>query len=399
MSLSHGRSYLAIPGPSVLPDRVLNAMHVPSPNIYEGALVEMLPGLVADLKAVARTNGNLAIYIGNGHAAWEAALANVLARGDKVLVLVNGIFGLGWATIAERLGAVVEIIDFGRAEAPDPDRLAERLRQDTGGEIRAVLAVHVDTSTSIRADIAGLRAAMDATGHGALFMVDAIASLGCDRMEMDAWGVDVLVAASQKGLMCPPGLGLVFFGAKAAAARARATCATAYWDWVPRAAPEHFYQYFGGTAPVHGLLGLREALDMIAEEGGISAVWARHEKLARAVWAACSAWGAGGELRMIVADPAARSHAVTALALPAPEATRLREWCTAKAGVTLGIGLGLAPPDDPAWHGYFRIGHMGHVNAHMVLGVLGTIEAGMLALGIVHGAGGLAAAARIIAEA
>ncbi len=399
MSLSHGREYLAIPGPSVVPDRVLNAMHVPSPNIYEGALVEMLPGLVGDLKAVARTRANLAIYIGNGHAAWEAALANVLARGDRVLVLVNGVFGLGWAGIAERLGAQVEIMDFGREAALDPARVAERLRRDQAGEIRAVLAVHVDTSTSIRADIAGLRAAIDAAGHGALFMVDAIASLGCNRVEMDAWGIDVLVAASQKGLMCPPGLGLVFFSDRAAQARARADCVTAYWDWAPRAAPEHFYQYFGGTAPVHGLLGLRAALDMIAEEGGIGAVWARHEKLARAIWAACDAWRAPDGLRMIVADPAARSHAVTALALPAPEATRLRQWCTDKAGVTLGIGLGMASPEDPGGDGFFRIGHMGHVNAHMVLGLLGAIEAGLEALDIAHGPGALAAAARVIAEA
>ncbi len=205
MTLFHGRTYLAIPGPSVVPDRVLEVMHRASPNIYEGALVDMVPGLVDDLKAVARTNADLAVYIGNGHAAWEASLANVLAPGDKVLVLASGAFAMGWAAIAERMGAQVEVLDFGKQAALQPDAVAARLMQDQAGEIVAVLAVHVDTSTGILADIAGLRHAMDKAGHGALLMVDCIASLGCDRFEMDAWGVDVALAASQKGLMCPPG--------------------------------------------------------------------------------------------------------------------------------------------------------------------------------------------------
>ncbi len=402
MTLSYGRSYLAIPGPTVVPDRVLAAMHRASPNIYEGPLVEMVPGLIADLKALARTRGDLAIYIGNGHAAWEASLANILSPGDRVLVLASGAFGQGWAAIAERLGARVEVMDFGLQAPLDPAAVEARLAQDRAGngagEIVAVLAVHVDTSTGIRADIAALRAAMDRVGHGALLAVDCIASLGCERFEMDQWGVDVALAASQKGLMCPPGLAYVFFGERAAARRAQVGCTSPYWDWVPRAAPAHFYQYFAGTAPVHLLMGQREALDMIAEEGGAEAVWARHEKLARAVWAACAAWAQGGALA-INAPEGARSHAVTALSLPAPEATRLRQWCEERAGVTLGIGLGMAPPDDPAWHGYFRLGHMGHVNAHMLMGALGAMEAGMRALGIAHGSGALEAAAEVVAEA
>ena len=397
MSLSHGRTYLAIPGPSVVPDRVLNAMHRASPNIYEGALVEMVPGLVEDLKAVARTRAHAAIYIGNGHAAWEAALANTVAPGARVLVLVSGLFGLGWAQVAENLGLRVELMDFGRQAPFDPAAVAARLAEDRAGEIGAVLAVHVDTSTSVKSDIAALRRAMDDTGHGALLMADCIASLGCDRFEMDAWGVDVTVAASQKGLMCPPGLGFVFFNDKAAARQPSRV--SSYWNWAPRAAPEAFYQYFGGTAPVQALMGLRAALDMIAEEGGIGAVWQRHARLAQAIWAACEAWGTEGALRLNVPGAAYRSHAVTALSLPPPDATRLRQWCEDRAGVTLGIGLGMAPPDDPARHGFFRIGHMGHVNAHMVLGVLGAMQAGMQALDIACGPGGLEAATRVLAQA
>lgn len=399
MSLSHGRPYLAIPGPSVVPDRVLQAMHQPSPNIYASALERMVESIIADLKLVARTEHHVAIYISNGHGAWEAALANVLSRGDKVLVLATGIFGLGWAGIATGLGAEVEVIDHGNRSSIDLERLEAALRADTGGAIKAVMAVHVDTSTSVRNDIAGVRAVMDATGHGALLMADCIASLAVDRFEMDAWGVDVMVAASQKGLMLPPGLGFVYFNDKADAARGAADCVSSYWDWRPRAQPDGFYQYFAGTAPTHHLFGLREALDMLVHEEGLEAAWARHAKLAQTVWAAFEAWGQAGPVELNISDVAMRSHAVTAVRIAAPLGTALRDWVSERAGVTLGIGIGMAPPGDPAWHGFFRVGHMGHVNAHMVLGVLGVIESGMLALDIEHGEGALAAAAKVVASA
>ncbi len=195
MTLSRGRDILAIPGPSIIPDRVLAAMHRPAPNIYEGELVEMTEGIIADLARVARTTGKAAIYIGNGHAAWEAAIANVLAPGQKALVVATGRFGLGWAQMARTMGVEVEVIDFGFEAALDPGRVADRLRADRGHEIRAVMAVQTDTASSVRNDIAALRAALDAAGHPALLVVDCIACLGCDRFEMDAVGVDVMVAA------------------------------------------------------------------------------------------------------------------------------------------------------------------------------------------------------------
>lgn len=399
MTLANGRTYLAIPGPSVVPDLVLNAMHAASSNIYEGALVDMMPGLIADLKGVARTEKQATIYIGNGHAMWEAALVNTIKPGDKILALVGGAFGEGWAETARRLGADVQVLQFDNSAAIDLTRVGDVLAADTSGEIRAVLAVHVDTSGSALSDIAGLRKIMDASGHAALLMVDCIASLGCNQFEMDAWGVDVMVAASQKGLMLPPGLGFVFFNEKAERARARITDISPYWDWCPRVRPDLFYQYFAGTAPVQFLLGLRAALDLIAQEGGIEAVWARHEKLAHAIWAACDIWAQGGALRFHISNPAHRSHSVTALYLSAPLATELRIWCETKAGVTLGIGLGMVDADDPKWHGHFRIGHMGHVNAHMVLGMLGVIDAGLKAIKAPHGSGALEAATKIISKA
>ena len=398
MSLSNGREYLAIPGPSVMPDRVLRAMHRASPNIYDGALPEMVAGMIPDLKAVARTTHNVAIYIANGHATWEAALSNVVAEGDKVLVMANGRFGHGWAEMARGLGCEVEVLDFGRSGPVDPEALATPLQADSEQRIKAVLVCHTDTASTATNDIAAIRQVIDRVGHPALFAVDCIASLGCDRFEMDAWGVDVMISASQKGLMTPPGLGFVFFNDRAAQVRQRMPRVSRYWDWVPRSAPELFYQYWSGTAPTHHLYGLREALDMIAEEG-LEKIWARHETLARAVWAATDVWGQEGPLRLNVAQPSHRSHAVTSLAIGAPNGTRLRHWTEKNTGVTLGIGLGMETEEDPHSTGFFRIGHMGHVNAHMVLGVLGSIDAGLKALRIPHGRGALEAASEVISAA
>lgn len=395
MSLANGRTYLAIPGPSVVPDAVQRAMHRASPNIYEGELPDMMPDLTRDLKRVARTEGDVAIYICNGHGAWEAALANTVAPGEKVLVLATGFFALGWSRVAEGRGIDVDILDFGNGGQIDPDRVAEMLRADKGHAYKAVLAVHVDTSSSNRNVFAPLRKLLDDVGHPALLMADCIAAMGCDRFEMDADGVDVAVTGSQKGLMCPPGLGFVFFNEKAAEARRRMTRVSTYWDWTQRAAPEAFYQYFGGTAPTHHLYGLRTALDMLHDEG-IEAVWHRHARLAQAIWAACEHWGQEGALRLNVADRAQRSHAVTALSVGKPDGTRLRRWCSDHAGVTLGIGLGMANDDDPQSDGYFRFGHMGHVNAHMILGLLGVVEAGLGALDIPHRPGGVTAAAKVV---
>ncbi len=395
--LSQGRSYLAIPGPSVMPDAVLQAMHRAAPNIYAGELVDMMPDLMADLRRVARTQHHAAMYIGNGHAIWEASLANVISPGDTVLVPATGRFGIGWGEMAKGLGAEVETIDFGKRAPMDMDRIAEVLKADTAHRIKAVLAVHVDTSTSIRNDIPALRAVLDEAGHPALLMADCIASMGCDLFEMDAWGVDITVTACQKGLMTPPGIGFVFFNDKAAAQRDKMDRVSVYWDWQPRAHPEEFFQYHGGTAPTHHIYGLRTALDMIHGEG-IEGVWDRHRVLAQAIWAACEAWGTEGPFEMNVADQAFRSHAVTALRLEAPQATALRDWTEQNLGLTLGIGLGMAQPSDPAWHGFFRLGHMGHVNGQMVLGLLGGIEAGLRALDIPHGRGALDAAAGVIAK-
>lgn len=397
MSLSQGRPYLAIPGPSVIPDRVLNAMHRASPNIYEGELHDMTATILTDLRRVACTTGHVAIYVVNGHGAWEAANANLFSRGDKALVLATGAFGHSWANSARRMGVDVEVLDFGKTRRADAGKVAAVLAADKARKIRAVLLTQVDTASSVSNDIAEIRAAIDAVGHPALLAVDCIASLGCAPLRMDDWGVDVMVGASQKGLMVPPGLGFVWASDKALEACRTSDLRTPYWDWEARIYATEYWQYFCGTAPTHHLFGLREALSMVLDEEGLVPVWARHAQLARSVWAAVEAWGVGGDIAANVPLAAERAVSVTALRIGGGHATPLRRWCEAEAGVTLGIPLGMAEPGEPAYADYLRIGHMGHVNAHMVLGALAVMEAGMRALGVPHGPGALAAATAVVA--
>ncbi len=397
MSLNTGVNYLAIPGPSVIPDAVLRAMHRASPNIYEGELVDLTYNLIPRLKNVARTSGHVAIYICNGHGTWEASLANMANRGDRVLVASTGRFAHGWAQTAKSMGIDVDLIEFGNAAPVDPDQIETKLRGCAADHYRAVLLTHVDTSSSVRNDVAAVRRAIDASGSSALLAVDCVASLGCDRFEMDAWGADVMISASQKGLMIPAGVGFVYFNDRAAQRQKTLDYVSWYWDWAPRVKPELYYQLFCGTAPTHHLYGLDAALGMIEAEG-LENVWHRHKVLANAIWAAIDQWGTKGAMRMNIADPALRSHAVTALHLGAPDGLNLRRWTQDTAGLTLGIGLGMSTPDDPKGDGFLRFGHMGHVNAQMIMGLLGTVQAGLCALEIPHGSGAVDAAAGIIAR-
>ncbi|MGB3408737.1 MAG: aminotransferase class V-fold PLP-dependent enzyme [Jannaschia sp.] len=398
VSLAHGPQTLSIPGPSIMPERVLRAMHRPSPNIYVGALIDLTHSIIPDLKAVARTDQNATIYIGNGHAVWEASLVNTHSRGDLVLVPRTGTFADGWGDMARGIGLRTETLDFGNRAPMDAAAIGQRLRDDKTHEIKSVLVVHVDTSSSIRSDVAAIRAEIDAAGHPALLMADCMASMGCDVFEMDAWGADVVIAGCQKGLMTPAGVSFVFYNDRADRARERADCVTGYWDWRPRTDPVIFSHHFNGTSPTHHLYGLREALDMIVHEEGIETVWARHATLARALWAAFEAWEAPGGIELNVRDRADRSHAVTAVRLPR-YGTRLRDWCEQRFGLTLGIGIGMAPLGTPEWDGFFRVGHMGHLSGHVMMGTLGGIDAGLKAIGVPHGSGALEAASRVMAEA
>jgi len=392
MSLRHGDQVVAIPGPSIMPERVLAAMARPMVNLYEGELVDLSTDLFRRLPALARTSGQPFMVMSNGHGAWQMAICNTMSRGDTILALESGTFAVAWGEMAAVSGVGLEVLP-GSDRAPiDPQALEARLSEDPTHEIKAILCVHTDTATSVRNDIAALRRAIDAAGHPALFMVDCIASLACEPYEMDDWGVDITVAASQKGLMVPPGLAFVWASDKALAAYESSDLHVGYLDWQPRINPDSHYQYYAGTPPISHLFALNEALDMIDEEGGLDVVWERHAVLAGAVRAAVDAWAAPDGLELNIIDPAARSNAVTTIRTGSIDARRLREVCEREAGVVLGLGIGAFGNEA------FRIGHMGHLNPPMILGTLATIEAGLMAVHAPLGGSGIAAASAEIAK-
>src|SRR5512146_2881520 len=209
MTVRAGREFLAIPGPTNVPDEVLRAMHRPAVDIYAGALLALTDGLLKDVARLFRTNSHAYIYIANGHGAWEASLTNILSKGDKILVLESGRFAIGWGESARRMGVDVEILKGDMRRAVRPAEVEARLKADKGGTIKAVLVAQIDTASGVVNDIAAIGQAMRAAGHDALLMVDAVASLCCMKFDMDAWGVDVALSGSQKGMMAPPGLGFV----------------------------------------------------------------------------------------------------------------------------------------------------------------------------------------------
>jgi alanine-glyoxylate transaminase/serine-glyoxylate transaminase/serine-pyruvate transaminase len=360
-----------------MPDEVLRAMHRPAVDIYAGPLVELTDGLLRDLSRVFRTKGRSHIYSANGHGAWEAALTNVLSRGDKVLALESGRFALGWGNVAAGLGCASETLKGDWRRAVNPAELAARLKADKKGAIKAVLAVQIDTASGVVNDIAAIGAAIKEARHDALFMVDAVASLGCVPFEMDEWGVDVAVAGSQKGLMTPPGLSFTAVGPRAREMHERAGLRTPYWSWAAREGHEHYSKY-GGTPPEHSLFGLRQALDMLLAEG-LENACRRHRLLGEAVRRAVVAWSKGGAIDLNILEPSERSDTVTVVLMdnPAP----LLEYCDRNCGVVLGRAIGALAGKG------FRIAHMGHINAPMVLGTLGVVEMGLRALRIPHKAG------------
>lgn len=374
----------------MIPDRVLEAFSQAMPDLYSGPISDVIPNVREGLPGIARTTGEAFIVIGNGHAAWQMATSNTLAAGDKVLVLESGRFATVWGTYTGVSDVDVEVLDGSDREPVDPAALEQRLRADAGHEIKAILVAHVDTASSVRNDIPALRAAIDAADHPALFMVDCIASMGCEPFEMDAWGVDVAVAGSQKGLMVPPGIAFVWANAKAAKAHERADMRVGYFDWESRRDVSNNYAYFAGTPPIPHLRGMQAALDLIAEEGGIEAVWARHAALAAGVKAAVSAWSIGTDIEFNITDEAARSDCVTTVLTGSIDPEKLRALCNERAGLILGLGI--------AGFNGFRIGHMGHLNPPMILGTLGTIEAALHAMGVPLQQSGVAAAAQAIGE-
>jgi alanine-glyoxylate transaminase / serine-glyoxylate transaminase / serine-pyruvate transaminase len=385
MAVRAGREFLAIPGPTTMPDEVLQAMHRPALDIYSDEMVQLTQGLLRDLSGLFATKGHSYIYIANGHGAWEAVLSNVLSRGDKVLVLESGRFAINWGNAAAAMGAEVEVLKGDWRRAVRVHEVEERLRKDKDHTIKAILVVQVDTASGAYNDIEAIGKAIKSTGHPALYLVDTVASLGCMPFEMDAWGIDVAMSGSQKGLMTPPGLGFCAVNDRAKEAHKKANLRTPYWDWTERDMAEN-YRKFGGTAPVHLLFALRKAIDMIHAEG-LENAFLRHRLLAEAVRSAVSVWSEGQVLSFNVAEGSERCNTVTTVLMAdSHDPAALQRYCKEKCGVVLGVGIGELTGQA------FRIAHMGHVNAPMILGTLGVIEVALQALGIPHGKGGVEAA-------
>jgi alanine-glyoxylate transaminase/serine-glyoxylate transaminase/serine-pyruvate transaminase len=392
MTVRAGREFLAVPGPTTIPDEVLRAMHRPAVDMYAKALIELTDSMLRDLSRLFRTSARSYIYIANGHGAWEAALTNVLSRGDKILVLESGRFGPDWGDAAAGLGVDVEILKGDWRRGVRPSDVERRLREDKNGSLKAILAVQIDTSSGAYSDIAAIGKAIKTARHDALFMVDTVASLGCVPIEMDACGVDVAVSASQKGLMAPPGLGFVAANDRAREVHLKAGLRTPYWDWTGREAESHYKKY-AGTPPEHLMFAQRQALDMIFAEG-LDQVFLRHRLLAEAVRRAVAVWKNGSAIEFNVLEPGERCDTVTTVLMSdgySPDA--LHEYCNTKCGVVLGAGFGRMKGKA------FRIAHMGHVNAPTVLGTLGVIEMAFDALQIPHEKGGVQAAIDWLATA
>ena len=335
----------------------------------------MTDSLLRDLSKLFATKGRSYIYIANGHGAWEAVLSNVLSRGDKILVLESGRFAIGWGNAAAAMGVEVEVLKGDWRRAIRPAEVEARLRQDKDHSIKAILAVQVDTASGAYNDIEAIGKAIKAAGHPALFMVDAVASLGCMPFEMDAWGIDVAMSGSQKGLMTPPGLGFVAANDRAREVHKTAGLRTPYWDWTEREGSEHYRKY-AGTAPVHLLFALRQAIDMLFEEE-LENVFLRHRLLGRS--GAPRGRGLGRRPGARLQHRRGRrtlQHGDDRGDGNGHDPVALQRYCKEKCGVVLGVGIGELSGQA------FRIAHMGHVNAPMILGTLGVIEVGLNALGI-----------------
>lgn len=386
------REFLHTPGPTHIPERVLNAMHRQCYDLADPEFLGLAASCFEDLKAVFRTEGQIFLYASNGHGGWEAALSNLFEPGEGVLIPEVGHFSRSWAGQARALGLEPLTTAGDWRRAVDPQAIEDALRQDGAGQIKAVLAVQTDTATGITSDLPAIRAAIDAAGHPALLVADVIASLAAAPFDMDGWGVDVAIGASQKALMGPPGLAMLAVNDKALGVALSKRNRTYYWDWQTRLEQE-MYRRFCGTAPEQVLFGLRAALDILAEEG-LDAVIARHARLAGAVQATVETWTEGGALAFNALMPAERSVSVTTVLIPEGlDGQAFRDEVRETFSVALGGGLG-------AMEGRaFRIGHLGSLNEPMILGCLAAVETALLRRGIAHGAGGLRAAIERLAAA
>lgn len=388
MSRNPGRHFLQIPGPTNVPDRVLRAIDFPTMDHRGPDFADLGKAVLAGMKRVFKTEGEVVIYPASGTGAWEAALVNTLSPGDAVLMYETGHFASLWQKMAGKLGLAPEFLAGDWRTGADAARIEQRLRADREHRIKAVCVVHNETSTGVTSRIGEVRKAIDAAQHPALLMVDTISSLASIDYRHDEWGVDVTVGGSQKGLMLPPGLSFNAISTKALAASKSAQLPRAYWAWDEMIANGKG-GYFPYTPATNLLYGLREALVMLLEEEGLENVFARHQRHAEATRRAVRAWG----LEVLAANPAEYSGALTAVVLPAgQDADRVRKVILENFDMSLGTGLGKLAGK------VFRIGHLGDFNDLALMGTLAGVEMGLALAGVPCRRDGVQAAMQYLAE-
>ena len=386
MAFKSGRHFLQIPGPSNVPDRILRAIDRPTIDHRGPEFGRLGRSVLAGCQTVFGTSGPVVIFPASGTGAWEAAIVNTLGRGERVLMYETGQFASLWHKMAERFGLQVDWVPGDWRRGVDPADVEARLRADPERSIRAVMVVHNETSTGVTSRIPEIRAAIDRADHPALFMVDTISSLGSMDYRHEAWGVDVTVSGSQKGLMLPPGLSFNAMSDKALAAAKAGGMPRSYWDWQEMLA-SNATGYFPYTPSTNLLYGLEEALAMLLEEG-LPNVFARHGRHAAATRAAVQGWG----LEILCQEPREYSSILTAVVMPdGYDADQLRQVILENYDMSLGAGLARLKGR------VFRIGHLGYFNDLMLLGTLGGVEMGLHAAGVPHRAGGVDRAMDVLA--
>ena len=383
-----GRHFLQIPGPTNVPDRVLRAMDNPTIDHRGPEFAALGKKALEGMKRVVKTtSGQVVIYPASGTGAWEAALVNTLSPGDKVVMFETGHFAWLWEKLARRIGLEPQVIGSDWRRAADPAAIEAALRADKAHEIKAVCVVQNETSTGCTTRVAEVRAAIDAAKHPALLMVDTISSLASIDMRMDEWGVDVIVAGSQKGLMLPPGMSFNAISQKAIEAHKSAKLLRSYWDWSDMLGPNAsgFFPYTPATNLLYGLI---EAIDMLEEEG-LETVFSRHDRHAEATRRAVQAWG----LEILCVEPRHYSSSLTAVLMPeGHSADAFRKVVLENFDMSLGSGLSKVADK------VFRIGHLGDFNDLMLMGTLSGVEMGLGLAGVPHQKGGVDAAMRYLAD-
>ena len=380
-----GRHFLQIPGPSPVPDRVLRAMSYPTIDHRGPEFAALGLKVLADVKKIFKTTQPVIIYPASGTGAWEAALVNTLSAGDHVLMYETGHFAWLWQKLATRLGLKAEVMSYPGSEVwrhgVQAHLIEERLKADTAHAIRAVCVVHNETSTGVTSNIAAVRKAIDAAKHPALLLVDTISGLASADYCHDAWGVDVSISGSQKGLMLPPGISFNAVSAKAIEASKKATLPKSFWAW-DEIIEMNKTGYWPSTPNTNLLYALSEACDMLLEHG-LDAVFARHHRWAEGVRSAVKAWG----LHIQCADPAVYSPVLTGVMMPeGVDADAVRKIIYERFDCSLGTGLGKVKGT------MFRIGHLGDCNDLTLMAALAGCEMGLKLAGVKLAGSGVQAA-------